>query len=504
MTNRASVPRATRCISSVCAALLTAPLAAHAEDRDSWYDQGDIALKAAEKHSNPEPSTARNVILFVGDGMGVSTVTAARILSGQLQGRPGEESSLTFEAFPNVALVKTYSINQQTSDSAPTMTAMVTGVKTKDGILSIDKNAMRGNHSTIAGNELTTILELAEKKHLSTGVVSTARITHATPAACYAHSPERDWESDANLPEEAREAGAKDIARQLIEFPGDGLEVALGGGREYFLPETQNDPEDEGETGNRLDGRDLTAEWAATKGATYVWNKADFDAIDAKKTKRLLGLFERSHLEYEIDRPKDTAGEPSLSELTTKAIDILSQNDKGYFLMVEGGRIDHAHHAGNAHRALTDTIAFSDAVKAALSKVKLEETLIIVTADHSHVFTIAGYPTRGNDILGKVISNDEHGNPADSFSLDDNGLPYTTLSYANGPGYRGPGSRPDLTNEDTADVDFLQEALLPLGSETHAGEDVAVFATGPSAHLIRGVQEQTISFYVMAKALGLR
>ena len=502
MTIRAS--RATRCISTACAALLTAPFAAHAEDKNSWYDQGDKALKAAEKHSKPGTSTARNVILFVGDGMGISTVTAARILSGQLQGRPGEESSLTFEQFPNVALVKTYSINQQTSDSAPTMTAMVTGVKTKDGILSIDKNVVRADQSTVAGNELTTILELAEKKHLSTGVVSTARITHATPAACYAHSPDRDWEADSNIPEEARNAGAKDIARQLIEFPGDGLEVALGGGREYFLPETQSDPEDEGETGNRLDGRDLTAEWAATEGAKYVWNKADFDAIDAKKTKRLLGLFERSHLEYEIDREKDTAGEPSLSELTTKAIDILSQNDKGYFLMVEGGRIDHAHHAGNAHRALTDAIAFSDAVKTALDKVNQEETLIIVTADHSHVFTIAGYPTRGNDILGKVISNDEQGNPADTYSLDDNGLPYTTLSYANGPGYRGPGPRPDLTNEDTTDVDFLQEALLPLGSETHAGEDVAVFATGPGAHLIRGVQEQTISFFVMAKALGLR
>jgi alkaline phosphatase len=431
-------------------------------------------------------------------------VTAARILSGQLQGRPGEESSLTFEEFPNVALVKTYSINQQTSDSAPTMTAMVTGVKTKDGILSIDKNVVRGDQTTVAGNELTTIVELAEKKHLSTGVVSTARITHATPAACYAHSPDRDWESDSNIPEEARALGAKDIARQLLELPGDGLEVALGGGREYFLPETQNDPEDEGETGLRLDGRDLPAEWAATEGAKYVWNKADFDAIDPKKTKRLLGLFERSHLEYEVDREKDTAGEPSLSELTEKAIDILSQNEKGFFLMVEGGRIDHAHHAGNAHRALTDAIAFSDAVKSALGKVNLQETLIIVTADHSHVFTIAGYPTRGNDILGKVISNDAQGNPADTYSLDDNGLPYTTLSYANGPGYRGPGARPDLTNEDTTDVDYLQEALLPLGSETHAGEDVAVFATGPLSHLIRGVQEQTISFYVMAKALGLR
>jgi alkaline phosphatase len=494
-----------RCaLSAACATLLSLPLSAHAEDQDSWLAQGDKALQAAEETSKQHKTTARNVILFVGDGMGISTITAARILSGQLQGKPGEESSLTFETFPNVALAKTYSINQQTSDSAPTMTAMVTGVKTKDGILSIDKNVVRGDQSTVAGNEVTTIVELAEGKHLATGVVSTARLTHATPAACYAHSPERDWEADSNIPEEQRAAGAKDIARQLIEFAGDGLEVALGGGREYFLPETQSDPEDEGETGVRADGRDLTAEWLKKPGAAYVWNQAQFDAIDTSKTKHLLGLFERSHLEYEIDRAEDTAGEPSLSQLTSKAIEILSKNEHGYFLMVEGGRIDHAHHAGNAHRALTDAIAFSDAVKTALEKVNQEETLIIVTADHSHVFTIAGYPTRGNDILGKVISNDAHGNPAKTFSLDDNGLPYTTLSYANGPGYRGPGARPDLTSVDTAHVDYLQEALVPLGSETHAGEDVAVFATGPFSHLIRGVQEQTISFFVIARALGLR
>jgi alkaline phosphatase len=503
MIIRASSRTARCALSTACAALLLLPQATRA-DESSWTAQGDKALAAAEKSSKQQKPTARNVILFVGDGMGISTVTAARILSGQLQGKPGEESSLTFETFPNVALVKTYSVNQQTSDSAPTMTAMVTGHKTKDGIISIDEDVVRGDHGSGVGNELTTILELAEKKHLSTGVVSTARITHATPASCYAHSPERDWEADSNIPEEQLAAGAKDIAAQLVDFPGDGLEVALGGGRSYFLPETQSDPEDDGEVGLRKDGRDLTADWLKKPGSKYIWNQEQFDAIDPSKTDHLLGLFERSHLEYEVDRKEDTAGEPSLSQLTSKAIQILSKNEKGYFLMVEGGRIDHGHHAGNAHRALTDAIAFSDAVKTALEKVNLDETLIIVTADHSHVFTIAGYPTRGNDILGKVISNDSKGNPAEEYSLDDNGLPYTTLSYANGPGYRGPGERPDLTDVDTKDVDYLQEALLPLGSETHAGEDVAVFATGPASHLVRGVQEQTISYYVMAKALGLR
>jgi alkaline phosphatase len=488
---------------ALLASILVTPWGAVGDEQDSWHAQGRQAIAAAEKLDEERSDHAKNVILFIGDGMGVSTVTAARILGGQKRGESGEENWLSFEKFPHVALVKTYSVNQQTSDSAPTMTAMVTGSKTKDGILAVDEHVVRGDHTTVSGNELVTILEQAEAKGLSTGVVSTARLTHATPAACYAHSPERDWEADSNLTPEALEAGFKDIALQLVEFPvGNGLEVALGGGRSYFLPTTAADPEDADQVGLRADGRDLAAEWAEHDGAEYVWNREQFDAIDPHATDHLLGLFERSHMEYEADRAADTAGEPSLAEMTRKAIAILERNEKGYFLMVEGGRIDHAHHAGNASRALHDTLALAEAVSAALDKTTRDETLILVTADHSHVFTIAGYPTRGNDILGKVIGNDSTGAPATEFTLDDDGLPYTTLSYANGPGYRS-GDRPDLSEVDTGEIDFLQEATVPLAAETHAGEDVTLYAIGPSAHLVHGIQEQTISYFVMARALGL-
>jgi len=469
----------------------------------AWTHDGLKEITRAQQLKHGQRERAKNVILFVGDGMGVSTLTAARILEGQKRGAPGEENKLSFEKFPYLSLVKTYSINQQTSDSAPTMTAMITGVKTKDGILSINENVVRGDHTTVKGNELTTLLEIAEDHGLSTGVVSTARITHATPGACYAHTPERDWESDAELSAVAKAADFPDIARQLIEFEhGDGLEVAFGGGREYFLPSTVQDPEDTTAKGRRKDGRDLTAEWQKKlPGGSFVWNKAQFDAIDPKSAKHVLALFERSHMEYEADRAKDTGGEPSIAEMTAKAIDVLSQNEKGYFLMVEGGRVDHAHHAGNARRALEDAIALAEAVKVATEKTDNQDTTILVTADHSHVFTIAGYPARGNDILGKVVTLDNKGDIAEGYALDDKGKPYTTLSYANGPGYRG-GERPDLTNVDTTAVDFLQEATVPLGSETHAGEDVALYATGPSAHLVHGNQEQTISFYIAAHALG--
>ena len=493
-------------------------------NRHTWYAAGK---QAVEKNENLRPNfrRAKNVILFIGDGMGISTVTAARILAGQQPdiidasntkpGSSGEENALSFELFPHLALSKTYSTNQQTPDSAPTMTAMVTGVKTADGMLSVDDNVTRADcNADLKQHGLRTILELAELSGKATGIVSTARITHATPAANYAHTPERNWEADSNQP---AGCAVPDIARQLIEFKyGDGLEVAMGGGREYFRTNTQPDPEDLGKFGRRKDGRDLTAEWLSKFGpkSAFVWNQAQFDAIDPNKTDHLLALFERSHMEYEADRLSDTAGEPNLAVMTEKAIKILRKNRKGFYLHVEAGRIDHGHHAGNAYRALTDAIALSDAVKKAVQTLKaageLERTLIIVSADHSHTFTIAGYPQRGNNILGKVI---EPG--ASEYTKASDGAPYTTLSYANGLGYHvGVGGDnvyampvqigrfADMTNVDTTDPNFHQEATVPLASsETHAGEDVAIYAAGPGSHLFQGVLEQNVIFHVMNKKL---
>ena len=465
-----------------------------AESPQQWYRDGaKAAHDGAALRGNAQP--AKNVILFVGDGMGVSTVSAARILEGQLKGLKGEENALSFERFPYLSLSKTYSVDGQTPDSAPTMSAMMTGIKTNQGVLAVTQSARYNNCASARGQGVATLLELSEAMGLATGIVSTARVTHATPAATYAHTPNRDWESDAELSAEAKSNGCKDIAAQLIDFPfGDGVEVVLGGGRSYFLPNTFNDPEDAGAKGRRKDGRNLANEWAGKPQSDYVWNKAQFDAINPRSTHHLLGLFERSHMEYEYDRPQDAGKEPSLAEMTGKAIDVLNASGKkGYFLMVEGGRIDHAHHAGNASRALTDAIALSDAVRVAASKSSPEDTLIIVTADHSHVFTIAGYPDRGNSILGKVVSDGQ-------LALDRNGKPYTTLGYANGPGSRPPGPRPDLTLGDTTQENFLQEAAVPLDSETHAAEDVAIYARGPGAHAFQGVVEQNVIFHVMAQS----
>ena len=500
-----------------------------AESAETWKKDGWNAIDNAKKQKI-RTGRAKNVILFVGDGMGVPTLTAARIFEGQQRGESGEENRLSFEQFPFSALSKTYSANQQTSDSAPTMSAIISGVKTDEGILSVNQKVIRGDYKTVKGNETRTLLEMAETAGKSTGVVSTARLTHATPGACYAHTADRDWESDKDIfdrKKDASEAGFPDIARQLLEFSfGDGLEVALGGGRSKFLPSETSDPEYENRRGERLDGRDLSQEWLRKyKKPAYVWNKVQFEAVDAKKTSHLLGLFEPSQMQFEFDRPKDRAGEPSLTEMTTKSIDILSQNRKGYFLMVEGGRIDHAHHNGNAFRALTDTVELSNAVRAAVEKVNLDETLIVVTADHSHTLFIQGYPIRGNNILGLVREVDDFGNPEPEYKKDRMGRPFTTLGYANGPGYQGASNdqpegpkkccvapltfmpfvkgRFDLTSVNVLDPNYLQEAAIPLASETHGGEDVAIFATGVNAHLIRGSMEQNWIFYVMADALRL-
>ncbi|MCF6300883.1 MAG: alkaline phosphatase, partial [Proteobacteria bacterium] len=389
------------------------------ESPEWWYQQGAKKVKQLA-NQRKFPKQAKNVILFIGDGMNLSTTTAARILEGQQAGQPGEENQLSFEKFPQTALSKTYNTNFQTSHSPGAMTAMITGVKTKGNAISVDGGMIVGDCDSGKGRNLMTLLELAEINGMSTGVVTTASLTHATPAATYSHSVSRYWESDADIPQVERDKGCKDIASQLIDFPyGDGLEVAMGGGRTKFIPSSVSDPEYKNQSGERLDNRDLMKEWKSKyKDSEVVWNKEQFKQVKAKETKHLLGLFEPSHMQYEHDRPNDKAGEPSLQAMTKKAIKILKNSDKPFFLMVEAGRIDHGHHAGNAYRALTDTIELSNAVAAALQQVDLNETLIIVTADHSHTFNMGGYPQRGNPILGLVKSTTKAGNLAGMISKD--------------------------------------------------------------------------------------
>lgn len=438
--------------------------------------------------SQAQASDAKNVILFIGDGMGPSVLTATRLF------KVGEEGNLEIMSLPRSARIKTFSHDAQTTDSAPSMAAYTTGVKMNNEVIAMssdtkavapskDANGNKGINNCTGdnGTPVPTILELAKAAGKSVGAVTTTELTHATPAATYAHICHRD--------------AAYAIAEQAVpggvgfnQALGDGVDVLMGGGANHWTPYSASNK------GGRADGRDLTAELGA-QGYQYVTTQSDLAKIESGK---VLGLFSaKSHLDYELDRVAKGAAntQPSLSEMTAKAIDLLSQNSQGYFLMVEGGRIDHALHATNAKRSLTDAVALDEAVKTALGKVDLTDTLIVVTADHDHTMTINGYAAKGNPVLDLVKNGDG------STQHDVDGKPFTTLVFGNGPNRAD--QRPTLTSDQVMADDYLQETGVKLGSETHGGGDVMLFADGAGSGRFKGTLDNTLVFGKLKEALGL-
>ncbi|MDD4869896.1 MAG: alkaline phosphatase [Kiritimatiellae bacterium] len=451
---------------------------------------------------------AKNVILFIGDGMGISTITAARIFDGQHKGGKGVDNSLSFEKFPYTAFSRTYSANYITTDSAPGMSAIMTGHKCQQDTLSVDET-VELCQPDIKGHEAKTFLEICKEKGKAVGVVSTTRATHATPGACYAHVSARDWECDADsqkIPGQKVSyplpAGQKDIAAQLLDFPG-GIDVALAGGRKKFMKNDQVDPIEPKTKGSRKDGRDLVAEWQA-KGGKYVYDKKGLESVTSG---RLLGLFHPDMMSYNAFAKREI--EPSLTEMTTKTIELLSQNPKGFFMMVEGGRIDSAHHACQALKACDETVELSKAVEAAVGRVNLNETLIIVTADHSHSLTFVGYGGMPTKIGGSAL--DEHGKP----QKDRLGNPFDFLVYGGSSLLRGSNaSSVKTTAKEPFDYDAMTmttnvigkvfEGAVLTGGSTHGAEDVPVYATGANANLVHGAIENTHIFEIMMEAAGFK
>ncbi|ATL92089.1 alkaline phosphatase [Aeromonas sp. CU5] len=438
--------------------------------------------------SQAQAGDAKNVILFIGDGMGPTVLTATRLF------KVGEEGNLEMMKLPRSARIKTFSNDAQTTDSAPSMAAYTTGVKMNNEVIAMssdtkavapgkDSNGNKtiDNCSSDNGKPVPTILELAKAAGKSVGAVTTTELTHATPAATYSHICHRD--------------AAYDIAAQAVpggagfnQALGDGVDVLMGGGANHWTPYSASNK------GGRNDNRDLTAEMKA-QGYSYVTTQSELAQVTSGK---VLGLFSsKSHLDYELDRvAKGSANtQPSLSEMTAKAIDLLSQNSQGYFLMVEGGRIDHALHATNAKRSLTDAVALDEAVKTALGKVDLSNTLIVVTADHDHTMTINGYSAKGNPVLDLVKNGDG------STQNDVDGKPFTTLVFGNGPNRAN--VRPVLTSDQVMANDYLQETGVKLASETHGGGDVMLFADGAGSNRFKGTLDNTKVFGKLREALGL-
>ncbi|MET0265062.1 MAG: alkaline phosphatase [Duganella sp.] len=449
------------------------------------------------------PAAPKNVIFFLGDGMGMTTMTAARIYA------VGEDGELTVDTLPESAFVKTFSNDAQVTDSAPSMAAYMTGVKMNNEVISMTANTVAVDPVTDAngnklgnncgsnnGSAVPTLLEQAKAQGLATGVVTTTRVTHATPATTYSHICHRDLENDIAA---AAIPGGAGFNSAL----GTGLDVMLGGGSQFFIPFKDG--------GKRSDGRNLINEMKA-KNTAFVSNVTELNAIDVSKTDRLLGLFSSSHMSYDLDR--DPAKEPSLAQMTTKAMDMLTKNGKGYFLMVEGGRIDHALHETTAKKALHDMVAFDAAIKAALDKARvtdpeLKNTLIVVTADHDHTLVLNGYAKRTGKttasnagVLG-VVKNYVTG----AVDKDLDGAPYSIIGFGNGEN-RTQGSRSSMASMDdsvTAANTYHQEAAVRVtaGNETHGGTDVFLAATGKGAEGFTGTIDNTKVYSLVKTAAGL-
>jgi alkaline phosphatase len=446
------------------------------------------AALAAALERKPTTTPARNVILFIGDGMGVSTVTATRILAGQRAGVDGAAYDLAFDQMPYGGLVRTYSADSLVTDSANGASAITTGHRTINGGIGVDGGARRGVCDP--SRNVPTLAQRAKRElGKAVGVVSTAAITDASPAAFYAHVPDRNWQSDADLPPAARSAGCLDIAAQLVTAPDDlRPDLVLGGGLSFFRPVTAG--------GRRQDGQDLTAAWTARPGSVFVSDR-DGMAAAVAAGQDVLGLFADIHIPHEVNRPTAAPQVPTLEEMTRAAITRLAGEPEGYVLLVEGAHIDKAHHAGLINASLTEGIELSKAVAAAQAMTDPADTLIIVTADHSHGLVLNG-GGRGDDVLGLIKG------PTGAPRLAADGKPLPILTYATGPGGPRDGEgRPTLEGVDVTAPDHVRQAGVLSPSAAHAGEDVPAYAQGPGAYLITGSMDQPYLFQVMRHALRL-
>lgn len=461
---------------------------------------------ASQSPAQPQyQERARNVVFFLGDGLGLNTLTAARIFHA------GEEGELTIDRLPESAFVKTFSNDAMVTDSAAAMAAYMTGVKHNNGVISMsfgtrsiapakDANGNALVSQCERGTPAATLLELARRRGMALGIVTNTSVTDATPASAYGHACHRKLETD--------------FAAMLV--PGGagyngalgprGLDVVFGGGRQFFTPFAAG--------GKRADNRDLLAE-LGKQGFRVVSNTAQLNTLGVDPQQPAIGLFAANHMDY--DATRDQAKQPSLTEMTRKAIDLLAPHagsgGKGFFLVVEGGLIDHALHATTAKRALQETVSYNDAMQAALDKMEaldpgLKNTLIVATADHDHTLLLNGYTVRTGKttptnpgVLGLVRNGD--GSP----KLDKDGRPFTIIGFGTGENRtNGPrGSKPALTDEIVTRDDYHQEAVVRTraGAETHGGTDVYLGAAGAGAELFRGTIDNTRVFGLIKNAAGL-
>jgi alkaline phosphatase len=318
----------------------------------------------------------RNVILLIGDGMGPQTVGLAIYYNLFMN---GPENPLNLEklmAAGNTGYCLTYQYGTVVTDSASAATALASGVKTRDAIIGKDHD----------GRTMKTVVDVALRVKKSVGIISNTRMTHATPAAFYAQVIHRDMEND--------------IASQLVER-GD-IQVAFSGGAQHFIPEgsrVEEHPDLKGVSkgagwgiSKRKDKRDLIDE-GKKKGYKFVSTDRQLKDLDGKSTEKVLGLFSASGFPSAIDRQAHhMTGVPTLSQMTEKALEILSKNEQGFFLMVEGGQVDWVAHGNDVAGVLHEMMELDQALASILKFAHAHpETLVIVTADHDTGGLAIGY-----------------------------------------------------------------------------------------------------------------
>ncbi|MDB5745805.1 MAG: alkaline phosphatase [Massilia sp.] len=432
---------------------------------------------------------AKNIIFFLGDGMGPTTITAARIF------KAGEDGLLDFERLDRTARIKTYSADAQVTDSAPSMGAYMTGVKINNDVISLkdakpvapakDANGIASIDRCGANNGSApmTILELAKAGGKAVGAVTTTELTHATPASTFSHVCDRNMAY--TIAQQVVPGGAGYNARLM-----DGVDVLMGGGRNHFTPfDAKTNPKGRG------DGRDLMAEFE--KQGYFVANTRA-DMASAPLGRKFVGIYSaESHLDYASKRRPT---QPTLAEMTAKAIELLSKKPEGFFLMVEGGKIDHALHETNARNALVETVDFDEAIQTAVERMRaldpgLDNTLIVVTADHDHTMVLNGYARRGNPVLD-IVRNVGDGQP----TRDADGKTYTALVFGNGP--NRPEKRADVDSAQALAHDYRQESGVRWPNESHGGGDVKLYAAGAGSAPFKGTIENTHVFTLMKAAFG--
>lgn len=424
---------------------------------------------------------AKNIILLIGDGMGPSHFGAAWLYSNRVLGK--ELRMVEVMKAGRTAYMVNDTADAVITESAATATQIATGVKVTARVVS---TAADGK------TPLKTILEIAKDNGMATGLVTTSGITDATPAAFAAHVAHRSDELS--------------VAVQELQH---GVDVLMGGRKQFFLPEVS--------AGKRKDGRNLMDE-ARAAGYSVV---GDRDELQKATGKRLLGLFNMGNMAYEIDRAK--TGEPSLAEMAAKTLEVLAQNPKGFFAMIEGGRIDHAAHRNDAAATIRDTLAFDEAVGVALEfQRKNPETLLIVTADHE---------TGGMALIGHSKDSQEHVG-IDLAAIQKARMSFELLVEELGKNpspekIRGAVKeflRVEITEDEAkivvsdtirkldpasysnATLHTLAFVLRPYlrvgwGSQTHTASPLFAFGSGPGSEELVGFRHNTELFRIMKTAL---